>query len=96
MSGILKFVWRVLSRFFSFYNMTDMYRDYWGDYCTRSQNAFSLSLSLVASSFYRRRSFVSWSLSFTNSNNNNNINVSGEEAGHRPSERWSVSSLSSL
>ena len=65
---------------FLFLNMTDMYRDYWGDYYTRSQNAFSLSLSLVASSFYH----------------NNNINVSGEEAGHRPSERWSVSSLSSL
>jgi len=44
---------------FLFLNMTDMYRDYWGDYYTRSQNAFSLSLSLVASSFYRRRSFVS-------------------------------------
>ena len=81
--GILKFVWRVLSRFFSY--MTDMYRDYWGDYYTRSQNAFSLSLSLVASSFSRRRSFVSSSLSFTknSNNNNNNINVSGEEAGHR-------------
>jgi hypothetical protein len=62
--------------------MTDMYRDYWGDYYTRSQNAFSLSLSLVASSFSRRRSFVSSSLSFTK-NSNNNINVSGEEAGHR-------------
>ena len=45
-SAILKFVWRVLSRFFSFYNMTEMSRDYWGDYYTRSQNAFSLSLSL--------------------------------------------------
>ena len=46
---------------FLFLNRTDMYRDYWGDYYTRSQNAFSLSLSLslVASSFYRRRSFVS-------------------------------------
>ena len=54
--GILKFVWRVLSRFFS--HMTDMYRDYWGDYYTRSQNAFSLSLSLVASSFYRRLSLI--------------------------------------
>ena len=31
---------------FLFLNMTDMYRDYWGDYYTRSQNAFSLSLSL--------------------------------------------------
>jgi hypothetical protein len=70
---------------FLFLNMTDMYRDYWGDYYTRSQNAFSLSLSLVASSFSRRRSFVSSSLSFTknSNNNNNNINVSGEEAGHR-------------
>lgn len=26
--------------------MTGLYRDYWGDYYTRSQNAFSLSLSL--------------------------------------------------
>ena len=50
--GILKFVWKVLSRFFSY--MTDMYRDYWGDYYTRSQNAFSLSLSL----WLRRRFLV--------------------------------------
>ena len=49
--GILKFVWKVLSRFFSY--MTDMYRDYWGDYYTRSQNAFSLSLSL-----WLRRRFI--------------------------------------
>ena len=35
------------------YNMTDMYRDYWGDYYTRSQNAFSLSLSL-----WLRRRFI--------------------------------------
>ena len=67
---------------FLFLNMTDMYRDYWGDYYTRSQNAFSLSLSL-----WLRPRFVVFT---------NNINVSGEEAGHRPSERWSVSSLSSL
>jgi hypothetical protein len=33
--------------------MTDMYRDYWGDYYTRSQNAFSLSLSL-----WLRRRFI--------------------------------------
>ena len=63
------------------YDMTDMYRDYWGDYYTRSQNAFSLSLSL-----WLRRRFIVVVL----------LNVSGEEAGHRPSERWSVSSLSSL
>ena len=49
--------------------MTGLYRDYWGDYYTRSQNAFSLSLSLVASSFSRRRSFVSSSLSFTKNSN---------------------------
>ena len=38
---------------FLFLNMTDMYRDYWGDYYTRSQNAFSLSLSL-----WLRRRFI--------------------------------------
>ena len=70
---------------FLFLNMTDMYRDYWGDYYTRSQNAFSLSLSL-----WLRRRFIVVVLLY------HDINVSGEEAGHRPSERWSVSSLSSL
>ena len=74
------------------YNMTDMYRDYWGDYYTRSQNAFSLSLSL-----WLRPRFIAVVLLYRGLFlNNNNINVSGEEAGHRPSERWSVSSLSSL
>jgi hypothetical protein len=72
---------------FLFLNMTDMYRDYWGDYYTRSQNAFSLSLSL---SLWLRRRFIVVVLLY------HDINVSGEEAGHRPSERWSVSSLSSL
>ena len=38
---------------FLFLNRTDMYRDYWGDYYTRSQNAFSLSLSL-----WLRRRFI--------------------------------------
>ena len=70
---------------FLFLNMTDMYRDYWGDYYTRSQNAFSLSLSL-----WLRRRFIVVVLLY------HDINVSGKEAGHRPSERWSVSSLSSL
>lgn len=74
-----------LEQIFLFLNMTDMYRDYWGDYYTRSQNAFSLSLSL-----WLRRRFIVVVLLY------HDINVSGEEAGHRPSERWSVSSLSSL
>ena len=74
-----------LEQLFLFLNMTDMYRDYWGDYYTRSQNAFSLSLSL-----WLRRRFIVVVLLY------HDINVSGEEAGHRPSERWSVSSLSSL
>ena len=42
-----------LEQIFLFLNMTDMYRDYWGDYYTRSQNAFSLSLSL-----WLRRRFI--------------------------------------